>query len=89
MFMVDLRLPPDDLAVQMSDMRGWLDGHHVVETSGFSYEKGSYHAVARLAFGMKREAEEFAERFAGRVTVTVPVPPAALAVDQALLPSLT
>ena len=67
MFFVDLRLPPRDLATQMSDMRVWLD-RHKVETSGFLV-KG---AMARLAFRASRHAEAFAARFAGRI---IPNPP--------------
>ena len=59
MFVVDLRLPPDDLVSQMSAIRVWLDGHGF-ETSGFSYEEGSDCAVARLAFRVRLEAEAFA-----------------------------
>ena len=66
MFSIALRLPPDDLARHMSDMRVWLDGHRV-ETSGFSYEEGSDSAVARLVFSLKPEAEAFAGQFAGRL----------------------
>ena len=66
MFTVALRLPPDDLACHMSDMRVWFDGHRV-ETSGFSYEEGSDCAVARLVFRVKPEAEAFAGQFAGRL----------------------
>ena len=66
MFVVDLRLPPDDLACQMGDMRVWLDRHRV-ETSSFFYEEGIHFGVARLAFSVKREAEAFAEQFADRV----------------------
>ena len=66
MFVVDLRLPPDDLVSQMSAIRVWLDGHGF-ETSGFSYEEGSDCAVARLAFRVRLEAEAFAGQFAGRL----------------------
>ena len=64
MFTVALRLPSDDLASQMNDIRVWLDGHRV-ETSGFSYEESSDCAVARLVFRVKLEAQGFAGQFAG------------------------
>jgi hypothetical protein len=55
----------------MGDIRVWLDGHHI-ETSGFSYREGADCGMARLAFSVKREAEAFAEQFAGRVVPDMP-----------------
>jgi hypothetical protein len=62
MFFIDMQLAPGDLAARMCDMRIWLDGHNV-ETSGFSL-KGR--TMVRIAFRVKRDAEAFAVRFAGR-----------------------
>jgi hypothetical protein len=62
MFFVDTQLVPGDLATRMCDMRTWLDSHNV-ETSKFSLRGRT---MVRMAFRVKREAEAFAVRFAGR-----------------------
>jgi hypothetical protein len=68
MFFIDMQLVPGDLAARMCEMRIWLDRHNV-ETSGFSLEDRT---TVRIAFRVKREAEAFAVRFAGREIPTDP-----------------
>ena len=73
---VEIRLQPSELSQQMGAMRIWLDEHRF-ESSSFRCRDNEYCVVLSLEFKIAHEAEEFAERFEGRISA--PSPPIATA----------
>jgi hypothetical protein len=65
MHVVEIRLRPSELSMQMGAMRIWLDEHRF-EPSSFACGEGTSEVVVSLEFKIGHQAEEFAKRFGGR-----------------------
>jgi hypothetical protein len=64
---VEIRLPHNELSMQMGAMRVWLDAQGY-ESSGFSCNDAEDGVQIRLIFKAASEARAFAERFGGQAT---------------------
>jgi hypothetical protein len=67
MNIVEIRLPHNELSMQMGAMRVWLDAQGY-ESSGFSCSDAEEGVQICLSFTAASQAEAFAERFGGRAT---------------------
>ena len=74
MHVVEIRLRPSELSMQMGAMRIWLDEYRF-EPSSFACSEGSSGVVVSLEFKSGRRAEEFAKRFGGRADGTLTAGP--------------
>ena len=71
MRVVEIRLRPGDLSMQMAAMRTWLDEHRM-DLSAFSCRHKDGAMLVRVEFRLSHQATAFAERFGGRTNGSLP-----------------
>lgn len=66
LYIVEIPVSADRLAVELSQMRTWLD-HMRYQPAGFRHSAVARTAVCRIDFTIEPEARAFAQAFGGRL----------------------
>jgi hypothetical protein len=66
LYIVEIPVSADRLAVELSQMRTWLDHMHY-EPVGFRHSAVAKTAVCRIDFTAERDAKAFSQAFGGRL----------------------